>query len=138
MLVERVLAACVGGEPPWTCSAGWGCSVRRRGRLGDRGDRRAVELARGPRPLLHRRRGQRLSGYPTPTSWCSTRPGGAGASVLAGVVARRRARGYVACDPAALGRDLHRGGLATDQLGTAYDLFPMTHHVECVAILEPE
>jgi tRNA/tmRNA/rRNA uracil-C5-methylase (TrmA/RlmC/RlmD family) len=45
---------------------------------------------------------------------------------------------YVACDPAALARDLRwfadRGGYRL--LGMrAFDLFPMTHHVECVATL---
>jgi tRNA/tmRNA/rRNA uracil-C5-methylase (TrmA/RlmC/RlmD family) len=44
---------------------------------------------------------------------------------------------YVACDPAALARDLRffaeRGyALATLR---AFDLFPMTHHIECVAML---
>ncbi|MEV7683836.1 TRAM domain-containing protein [Streptomyces sp. NPDC088341] len=46
---------------------------------------------------------------------------------------------YVACDPAALARDLtyfHEGGYRPRTL-RAFDLFPMTHHVECVAILEP-
>ncbi|MFJ8002054.1 class I SAM-dependent RNA methyltransferase [Streptomyces sp. NPDC096310] len=46
---------------------------------------------------------------------------------------------YVACDPAALARDLayfREGGYRPRTL-RAFDLFPMTHHVECVAILEP-
>ncbi|PSM38206.1 RNA methyltransferase [Streptomyces dioscori] len=46
---------------------------------------------------------------------------------------------YVACDPAALSRDLayfKEGGYRVRTL-RAFDLFPMTHHVECVAILEP-
>jgi tRNA/tmRNA/rRNA uracil-C5-methylase (TrmA/RlmC/RlmD family) len=46
---------------------------------------------------------------------------------------------YVACDPAALARDLgyfRDGGYRVRTL-RAFDLFPMTHHVECVAILEP-
>ncbi|MWA14154.1 class I SAM-dependent RNA methyltransferase [Streptomyces sp. BA2] len=46
---------------------------------------------------------------------------------------------YVACDPAALARDLgyfRDGGYRVRSL-RAFDLFPMTHHVECVAILEP-
>lgn len=46
---------------------------------------------------------------------------------------------YVACDPAALARDLTY--FAADGYHPvnlrAFDLFPMTHHVECVAILEP-
>jgi tRNA/tmRNA/rRNA uracil-C5-methylase (TrmA/RlmC/RlmD family) len=46
---------------------------------------------------------------------------------------------YVACDPAALARDLgyfRDAGYAPRRL-RAFDLFPMTHHVECVAVLEP-
>ncbi|MFJ5712251.1 class I SAM-dependent RNA methyltransferase [Streptomyces sp. NPDC093105] len=46
---------------------------------------------------------------------------------------------YVACDPAALARDLgyfRESGYRVRTL-RAFDLFPMTHHVECVAILEP-
>ncbi|MER5373117.1 TRAM domain-containing protein [Streptomyces sp. NPDC002553] len=56
---------------------------------------------------------------------------------LASLGARRIA--YVACDPAALSRDLayfREGGYRVRTL-RAFDLFPMTHHVECVAILEP-
>ncbi|MEU9773113.1 MULTISPECIES: class I SAM-dependent RNA methyltransferase [unclassified Streptomyces] len=56
---------------------------------------------------------------------------------LASLGARRIA--YVACDPAALARDLayfHESGYRPRTL-RAFDLFPMTHHVECVAILEP-
>jgi tRNA/tmRNA/rRNA uracil-C5-methylase (TrmA/RlmC/RlmD family) len=49
-----------------------------------------------------------------------------------------RAVAYVACDPAALARDVaifaeHGYGVAALR---AFDLFPMTHHVECVALLE--
>lgn len=56
---------------------------------------------------------------------------------LTGLGARRIA--YVACDPAALARDLgyFRDGGYRVRLLRAFDLFPMTHHVECVAILEP-
>jgi tRNA/tmRNA/rRNA uracil-C5-methylase (TrmA/RlmC/RlmD family) len=56
---------------------------------------------------------------------------------LSGLGARRIA--YVACDPAALARDIayfKEGGYRVRTL-RAFDLFPMTHHVECVAILEP-
>ncbi|OEJ34140.1 class I SAM-dependent RNA methyltransferase [Streptomyces subrutilus] len=56
---------------------------------------------------------------------------------IAGLSARRIA--YVACDPAALARDLgyfKENGYKVRTL-RAFDLFPMTHHVECVAILEP-
>jgi tRNA/tmRNA/rRNA uracil-C5-methylase (TrmA/RlmC/RlmD family) len=60
--------------------------------------------------------------------------------VLASVASRQpRAIAYVACDPAALGRDLKiAAGLGYQPVSvTAYDLFPLTHHVECVAILAP-
>lgn len=50
-----------------------------------------------------------------------------------------RAVAYVACDPAALARDVsyfrERGYELTEL--RAFDLFPMTHHMECVALLEP-
>ena len=65
---------------------------------------------------------------------------GAGRAVITHLTSRRpRAIAYVACDPAALARDL---GTARDQgyepiSIRAFDLFPMTHHVECVAILIP-
>ena len=49
-----------------------------------------------------------------------------------------RAIVYVACDPAALARDTayladHRYSLIKVR---AFDLFPMTHHIECVALYE--
>ena len=50
-----------------------------------------------------------------------------------------RAIAYVACDPAALARDLAffaAVGYRPTSL-RAFDLFPMTQHIECVAILEP-
>ena len=65
---------------------------------------------------------------------------GAGAAVITAAPARRpRAIAYVACDPAALARDLGTAGTrATQPISIrAFDLFPMTHHVECVAILSP-
>ena len=65
---------------------------------------------------------------------------GAGPRVVHEVTRRRpRAIAYVACDPAALARDLavaaQDGYVATSIRG--FDLFPMTQHVECVAILTP-
>ena len=61
---------------------------------------------------------------------------GAGPGVCRAVAAMRpRAVAYVACDPAALGRDtrvLLDAGYRLGQL-RAFDAFPMTHHVECVA-----
>lgn len=63
---------------------------------------------------------------------------GAKRAVVEQVVDRRpRAVAYVACDPAALGRDVAifaEHGYALTAI-RAFDLFPMTHHVECVALL---
>ena len=66
---------------------------------------------------------------------------GAGRAVLESVVALRPRRVvYVACDPAALARDIGLlGGLGYPMTALrAFDQFPMTHHVECVATFEPE
>ncbi|CAN7461498.1 class I SAM-dependent RNA methyltransferase [Knoellia sp. LjRoot47] len=64
---------------------------------------------------------------------------GAGKAVVGAVVALRpRALAYVACDPSALGRDtayLQDKGYALTSL-RSFDAFPMTHHIECVAIFE--
>jgi tRNA/tmRNA/rRNA uracil-C5-methylase (TrmA/RlmC/RlmD family) len=61
---------------------------------------------------------------------------GAGGGVSASIVQAKPKRViYVACDPAALARDtatlVHGGYLLDDVVGL--DLFPHTHHVECVA-----
>ena len=65
---------------------------------------------------------------------------GAGREAVAGIAGLRpRAIAYVACDPAALARDVASfagQGYVLDGL-RAFDLFPMTHHVECVARLVP-
>jgi tRNA/tmRNA/rRNA uracil-C5-methylase (TrmA/RlmC/RlmD family) len=65
---------------------------------------------------------------------------GAGAAVVRGIVAAEpRAVAYVACDPAALARDVATFAEAGWRLLElrAYDCFPMTQHVECVALLVP-
>jgi tRNA/tmRNA/rRNA uracil-C5-methylase (TrmA/RlmC/RlmD family) len=65
---------------------------------------------------------------------------GAGAQVVRAIAALRpRAVAYVACDPAALARDTAAFGKAGYALTglTAYDAFPMTHHVECIATFRP-
>ena len=63
---------------------------------------------------------------------------GAKREVVAAICALApRAVAYVACDPAALARDVAffaEHGYALGSL-RAFDLFPMTHHVECVAVL---
>jgi tRNA/tmRNA/rRNA uracil-C5-methylase (TrmA/RlmC/RlmD family) len=65
---------------------------------------------------------------------------GAGRAVVRDVAALRpRLVAYVACDPAALARDLahaREAGLGIRSL-RAFDAFPMTHHVECIAVLGP-
>ena len=64
---------------------------------------------------------------------------GAGREVVAQVAALgARAVAYVACDPAALARDtayLADHGYALQAL-RAFDAFPMTHHLECIALFE--
>jgi tRNA/tmRNA/rRNA uracil-C5-methylase (TrmA/RlmC/RlmD family) len=115
------------------------------------GDRRASELA-----------GENLGPYPQAT----VRPGRVDRVLASGLGSRRavdlvvldppregakrrvvtevarlspRAIAYVACDPAALARDLAYfadAGYGLVDL-RAFDLFPMTHHVECVALLRP-
>ena len=66
---------------------------------------------------------------------------GAKADVIDHMVALApRAIVYVACDPAALARDsgyLQAHGYILQGL-RAFDLFPMTHHIECVALFEAD
>jgi tRNA/tmRNA/rRNA uracil-C5-methylase (TrmA/RlmC/RlmD family) len=52
---------------------------------------------------------------------------------------RLRRVAYVSCDPATLARDIAVFGELGWQLAglRAFDAFPMTHHVECVAALAP-
>lgn len=65
---------------------------------------------------------------------------GAGRDVLAALLALApRAIGYLACDPVALARDVRLASDAGWRLARlrAFDAFPMTHHVECLALLLP-
>jgi tRNA/tmRNA/rRNA uracil-C5-methylase (TrmA/RlmC/RlmD family) len=65
---------------------------------------------------------------------------GAGAAVSRQIAAAgARAVVYVACDPAALARDVavFRGAGYDLTALRGFDAFPMTAHVECVALLEP-
>jgi tRNA/tmRNA/rRNA uracil-C5-methylase (TrmA/RlmC/RlmD family) len=65
---------------------------------------------------------------------------GAGARVVQSIVAAGpRAVAYVACDPAALARDVATFTGLGWRLARlkAFDCFPMTQHVECVALLVP-
>lgn len=65
---------------------------------------------------------------------------GAGDSVIKQMIKLRpRKIVYVACDPAALARDakyLQESGYKLDHI-EAFDLFPMTQHMECVAGFSP-
>ena len=93
--------------------------------------------ARGRRRLA----GSRPEASAAATSSCSTRRARApGATSCAAIVRLApRAVAYVACDPAALARDVKTfAGLGWELAALrAFDLFPMTHHVECVATLRP-
>jgi tRNA/tmRNA/rRNA uracil-C5-methylase (TrmA/RlmC/RlmD family) len=66
---------------------------------------------------------------------------GAGREVIAAILAAEpRVVVYVACDPAALARDVRLAmdaGWRLEEL-SAFDAFPMTHHVECIAVLRPD
>ncbi|WCC80786.1 class I SAM-dependent RNA methyltransferase [Cutibacterium equinum] len=66
---------------------------------------------------------------------------GAGKAVVQAVTRTSpRAIAHVACDPAALARDLHLfeiNGYVPRSI-RCFDVFPMTHHVEAVAILKPK
>lgn len=121
--------------------------------LGVEGDPRAAADARrslhdlsqvrlesgGVEPVLRRLTG---AGEPGGTDVVVLDPprSGAGRAVVEAVAALRpRVVVYVACDPAALARDVAvaaRLGYRLDHL-TAFDTFPMTHHVESVARFLP-
>jgi tRNA/tmRNA/rRNA uracil-C5-methylase (TrmA/RlmC/RlmD family) len=64
---------------------------------------------------------------------------GAGREIVTAIASRRpRAVAYVSCDPAAFARDVATFAGLGYRLTTlrAFDAFPMTHHVECVGLLE--
>lgn len=65
---------------------------------------------------------------------------GAGVQVMALIAGLRpRSIAYVSCDPATLARDLATVAAHGYRVASlrAFDLFPMTHHVELLAVLEP-
>ena len=115
-----------------------GCQV-----WGIEGDSRATRLARRNVPEAKFFTGDvapTLRRLPDRTDLVVLDPprAGAGRRVMDAVAARRpRAIAYVACDPAALARDLatvQTLGYAVEVV-RAFDLFGTTHHVECVALL---
>jgi tRNA/tmRNA/rRNA uracil-C5-methylase (TrmA/RlmC/RlmD family) len=100
------------------------------------------DMVRSPTTVEHGTVGRVLSAsYDEPFDLVVLDPPREGArrKVVEQIVDRApRAVAYVACDPAALARDLATFaelGYALREL-RAFDLFPMTHHVECVAVLE--
>jgi tRNA/tmRNA/rRNA uracil-C5-methylase (TrmA/RlmC/RlmD family) len=108
------------------------------------GDRRASALSAVNVPAAEVAAGDvaaiLANAYPEPFDLVVLDPPreGARGAVVDAVVARRpRAVAYVACDPAALARDVAIFGSHGYRLERlrAFDLFPMTHHVECVALL---
>lgn len=117
-----------------------GCQV-----WGVEGDRRAIDLARrnvaGAR-FLAGDVARTLCRLPERAGMVVLDPprSGAGRQVISQVIARRpRAIAYVACDPAALARDLATAvqlGYRIDAV-RAFDLFGTTHHVESLATLRP-
>ena len=111
------------------------------------GDPRACEHARGERARRHgpatvtsARSSTELPAAPVDLVVLDPPREGARRAVVGAVAARApRAVAYVACDPAALARDVAifaEHGYVLERL-RAFDLFPMTHHVECVALLAP-
>jgi tRNA/tmRNA/rRNA uracil-C5-methylase (TrmA/RlmC/RlmD family) len=114
------------------------------------GDRRACELAeinRGQQPAtIVRANVERWAARPGALQEADLvvldpPRTGAGAAVTGAIAAAGpRAVAYVACDPVALARDVAtfaKGGYALREI-VALDLFPTTHHVECVALLVPQ
>jgi tRNA/tmRNA/rRNA uracil-C5-methylase (TrmA/RlmC/RlmD family) len=103
-----------------------------------RPSRRGSAKQRGSRP----RKASRSTLVPTSADVVVLDPPrtGAGRALCVELVALRpRVVVYVACDPAALARDtayLADLGYRLDGL-RAFDAFPMTHHVECVARFVP-
>lgn len=117
-----------------------GCQV-----IGMESDARAISLARRNVPEAKfevgriERAGKKLPGHTDLVVLDPPRTG-AGASVVHQIAAMAPRRiAYVSCDPATLARDLAtfaEVGYAVAEL-RAFDVFPMTHHVECVAVLTP-
>ena len=134
-LFTAALAAAVGPSGRVLGLEGDAAAVRAAtGNLADAGWA-GVRRARGDRRT---RCGPRSPNWAVRTWWCWTRRAPAPAPTCCGRCwpPSPRVLVYVACDPAALARDLRTALDAGWQLAelTAFDAFPMTHHVECIAI----
>ena len=137
-LFSSVLAAAVGPDGAVLSVESDGQAVRdARRNLHDHGQVR-IERGRTETVLDH----LRVSGQVDRADVVVLDPprSGAGRAVVDQLVGLQpRVVVYVACDPAALGRDtglLAERGYRLDAL-RAFDLFPMTQHVECVARFVP-
>jgi tRNA/tmRNA/rRNA uracil-C5-methylase (TrmA/RlmC/RlmD family) len=99
-----------------------------------------TNLADLPQVRIHPGRVERIvAGLPAPEVVVLDPPRkGAGRPVVHAIAAKSPRRVvYVACDPAALARDVAtftESGYELTHL-RAFDAFPMTHHIECVALL---
>lgn len=100
-------------------------------------DREVVRIERGRVDHVLRRRGSLRRADLVVLDPPRSGAGRAVVDLVAQLHPRRIA--YVACDPAALARDLtffaERGHVLAGL--RAFDLFPMTHHIECLATLMP-
>ncbi|MGH8793632.1 MAG: class I SAM-dependent RNA methyltransferase [Stackebrandtia sp.] len=146
----RAMAAPRGGETVWDLYAGAGVFAAAAAEaVGTSGRVVAVELDGAATadnladlPHVEVRSGDvsaLLGGMPSPDVVILDPPrAGAGAGVVDSIAsAAPRAIVYVACDPAALARDLRTfaaAGFGLEDL-RAFDAFPMTHHFETVALL---
>ncbi len=152
LLVNEVLARVGDAATVWDLYAGaglFGAALAAQGREVtlvefDRravADARATLAAHGLRAAVHAADVRRclstgtLAGTPDAVVLDPPRSG-AGAATLTALAAHRPRRiVYVACDPVALARDtalLNQAGWMLDE-AQAFDVFPMTHHVEAVA-----
>ena len=153
-LCEQVLTACEDAEVLWDLYCGVGLFAgalsqqRARSIVAVEGDRRAAALARRTLSDFSKVRVVRRDVRAWVTSASGPKPDtvvldpprkGAGAAVLQPLLTTAvRRLVYIACEPSALGRDT---GLLREQGWTlsevsALDLFPMTHHVETIAVFD--
>jgi tRNA/tmRNA/rRNA uracil-C5-methylase (TrmA/RlmC/RlmD family) len=153
-LCEQVLAACQDAEVLWDLYCGVGlfagalAQQRHRPIVAVEGNRRAAAFARRNLADWEQvrvvRRDVRTwvnspSGPEPDTVVLDPPRKGAGAAVLRPLLAGSVKRlVYIACEPSALGRDtglLREHGWQLAEVA-ALDLFPMTHHVETVAVFD--
>lgn len=152
LLVQRVLAALEPAESDRVldlyCGVGlFAAALDQHGAQvwGIEANRQAADLARRNAPRARFITGdvaRSLSRTPRRVDLVVLDPprSGAGPVAVEAILAKRPRRiGYVSCDAATLGRDLSQFAELGYRTLTveAFDLFPMTHHVELFAVLEP-